>query len=110
MQEQLVGSDLHLCRGWPNDPPPATKTSGNLGAKPGHSAASPPPTVAARLPSAVLAPASKHARKLMKKTWASKKVRMVANIGRGLALAAPPCLAILLYCNTLNHGFVYDDR
>jgi len=35
---------------------------------------------------------------------------MAANIGGGVALAAPPCLAILLYCNTLNHGFVYDDR
>ena len=35
---------------------------------------------------------------------------MVGNIRRGLALAAPPFLAILLYCNTLNHGFVYDDR
>ena len=48
--------------------------------------------------------------KMDEKTSALKKVRMMANIGRGLALAAPPCLAILLYCNTLNHGFVYDDR
>ena len=39
-----------------------------------------------------------------------KEEGMVVNIRGGLAIAAPPCLAALLYCNTLNHGFVYDDR
>merc|ERR1711936_668346 len=47
---------------------------------------------------------------LKKKNHKNQKVRMVGNIRRGLALAAPPFLAILLYCNTLNHRFVYDDR
>jgi hypothetical protein len=26
------------------------------------------------------------------------------------ALLLPPGLAILLYCNTIGHSFVYDDR
>ena len=82
-----------------------------------ESSASPPPAVVARLLSAVLALGNQATQIFIRKNGTKilkekipKEEGMVVNIRGGLAIAAPPCLAALLYCNTLNHGFVYDDR